>query len=233
MQRLIELIATEYVGLDSYPKGVLSLYAKCRYLAEVCDNPPLSFLNDGKEHRVLKSHLVIFLHSIDGENVRTSDVQDMLSLLVKARRIHMVASVTHLNAHLMWNGEQYDRFNWIWKDVTAFLPSEIEMKNQVTTGYGANAASTRGIAYVLKSLTKRHIEALQVLSNFQESKGDQDMDFQDFYVKCFNDLVVSNEAMLRKLLVEFKDHKLVSVKREGGREYIRNLVPAAELEQTS
>lgn len=59
------------------------------------------------------------------------------------------------------------------------------------------------------------------------------MDFQDFYVKCFNDLVVSNEAMLRKLLVEFKDHKLVSVKREGGREYIRNLVPAAELEQTS
>jgi origin recognition complex subunit 2 len=44
-------------------------------------------------------------------------------------RVHLVASVDHVNASLLWSKREAARFNWVWQEATTFAPYKLETAN--------------------------------------------------------------------------------------------------------
>lgn len=65
-------------------------------------------------------HLYILLHNLDGPALRSADAQTALSVLAAAGRIHVAASVDHVNASLLLDQRQRQRGNWVWHDITTY-----------------------------------------------------------------------------------------------------------------
>ena len=40
--------------------------------------------------------------------------------------VHLIASIDHVNAPLLWDFALLDRFGWVWHDVTSFAPYRLE-----------------------------------------------------------------------------------------------------------
>lgn len=56
--------------------------------------------------------LYLIIHNIDGTMLRGDAAQMALSTLAGTRRIHVVASIDHINAPLLWDHDKLARFNW-------------------------------------------------------------------------------------------------------------------------
>ena len=75
--------------------------------------------------------------------------------------------------------------------------------------------SAAGASFVLKSLTQNHKDVLLVLANHQLHVDSFGMEATELYAQCSRDMIVSNFSQLSRLLVEFKDHKIVSTRKLG------------------
>jgi len=96
----------------------------------------------------------IIIHNIDGSMLRSKKTQTILSLLAEVNALHVIASVDHINAPLIWNHTQLGRFNWSWFDVTSFEPykEETSYENSLLVQHtGALALSS--LVHVFRSLT--------------------------------------------------------------------------------
>ena len=49
--------------------------------------------------------LYLLVHNIDGAQLRHTNVQTALSILAEAERIHLLCSIDHVNAPLLWSAE--------------------------------------------------------------------------------------------------------------------------------
>ncbi|KAL1415681.1 hypothetical protein MTO96_029047 [Rhipicephalus appendiculatus] len=57
--------------------------------------------------------IFILINNIDGLGLRSAKVQEILSTLSIATHIHIIASVDHINAALLWNQETSRRFRFV------------------------------------------------------------------------------------------------------------------------
>ncbi|CAG8750546.1 22954_t:CDS:1, partial [Gigaspora rosea] len=60
------------------------------------------FLNPDRDFQ----HLYITVHNIDGQNLRTLQVQNCLGILASCPNIHLIASVDHINATLLFDQDR-------------------------------------------------------------------------------------------------------------------------------
>lgn len=79
------------------------------------------------------AHIFIVINNIDGVMLRKTKDQHIISRLAKIEQVHLIASIDHINAPLMWDQTCMDNFNFIWYDCTTMLPykNETAFENSV------------------------------------------------------------------------------------------------------
>jgi len=173
-----------------------------------------------------KQPLLLILHNIDGMNLRQH--QRILGILASCENIYFIASCDHINTEIMWDMRDLDRFDFIYHDCTTYIPHIIE-----TNGFTnpplipqsmSISTSSRGIGYILKSLTPNHVLVLKEMTK-QQLLNNHGILFHQLLEYCLENFWVSNENTLKHYLREFMDHNLISKKKnikDGIERYVVN-----------
>ena len=187
----------------------------------------------------IPDEIFLIIHNIDGQMLRSDTAQTALSILAQSPSIHIIASVDHINAPLLWDQKKLSRFNWLWHDTTTYEPyrNETSYENSLLVQQSGSLALS-SLIHVTDSLTPNARGVFELLVKYQlEHKSETDgiylgMSFHDCYLKCREKFLVSSDVTLRSQLTEFKDHKLVrSRKGHDGVEYLFIPVDNAVLNQ--
>ena len=186
-----------------------------------------------------RSRLYLVLHSIDGAALRTVEAQEALSRLAVLPQVHLVASVDHVNAPLLWPADTtLARFRWAWQDCTTFAPYDAEGAFMaVQLGDQSEGRRVRGAVMLLRGLTGNAQKIFQLLAEHQlrqlqchrdarpleaDEADDADttaaigLSFDTLYRRCRQAFLVSNPNSLRAVLTELRDHELLVSLSGGG-----------------
>lgn len=188
-----------------------------------------------------KPKVVLLVHNIDGESMRSDKTQAFLSKLSSAKEIWVVATIDHINAPVMWDAAKLALYNFLWHDLTTYESYAIEtsFEDPLALGKVRTAAGNKGVKYVLSSLTMKARGLYRVLICHQietmatELHGSIDdqrnvagtaqfgIEFKLLYQKCVEEFLVSNELNFRTMLTEFIDHKMAIItKDQSGTELV-------------
>ncbi|XP_043549104.1 origin recognition complex subunit 2 [Chiloscyllium plagiosum] len=170
--------------------------------------------------------LYLLIHNIDGQMLRGDRNQQILGQLSAIPGIHLLASIDHLNAPLMWDQTRSCLFNWLWYEVTTFksYAEETSYENSLLVKQ-SGALALSSLIHVLRSLTPNARGIFKLLARFQLENKDNSyypgLSFQDFYQRCRDAFLVNSNLTLRAQLTEFRDHKLIRNKKGAdGVEYL-------------
>lgn len=184
-----------------------------------------------QHNELLKVDLVLVVHSIDGEAFRDERSQNYLSQLAALPNVWFIASSDNVNASLLWDLNRCKNFNFLWHDTTTYEPYSIEMsfKDVLSMGQSKKFLGTKGVRYVLTSLSSRAKELYQTLLQMQIQKlADSSteagrtglrpnvntaVDLRALYDKCRLILAVSNDIDFRNTLREYVEHKMCKMTR--------------------
>ncbi|XP_041660335.1 origin recognition complex subunit 2 [Cheilinus undulatus] len=180
-------------------------------------------------------HIYLLIHNIDGPMLRGEKTQSALGQLASLPNLHLVASLDHINAPLVWDQFQQSQFNWLWWECVTFqhYAEETSYENSLLVQQtGALALSS--LTHVLRSLTPNARGIFKLLVNFQLENKDNPsytgLSFQDFYQRCREAFLVNSDLTLRTQLTEFRDHKLIRTRKGAdGVEYLLVAVDASTL----
>ena len=170
----------------------------------------------------------LIIHSLDGPMLRNERTQSALSILATCPHVHILASVDHINAPLLWNQTLLGRFNWLWHDVTTFEPyrEETSYENSLLLRQSGSLALS-SLVHVMSSLTPNARGIFELLARHQlehqrdGERGYTGLSFSECYRRCKEKFLVNNDLTLRAQLTEFRDHRLVrSTKGGDGVEYL-------------
>lgn len=175
------------------------------------------------------THVYLIIHNIDGSMLRGEKTQQTLGQLASFPNLHLLASIDHINAPLIWDQSKMSLFNWLWYETTTYQPytEETSYENSLLVQQtGALALSS--LTHVLRSLTSNARGIFRLLAEFQLENKDNPayggLSFQDFYQRCREAFLVNSDITLRTQLTEFRDHKLIRTKKGvDGVEYL--LIP--------
>ncbi|KAI9009676.1 origin recognition complex subunit 2-domain-containing protein [Gaertneriomyces semiglobifer] len=188
--------------------------------------------------------LYLLIHNIDGESLRNPTAQSSLSLLAACPRIHVVASIDHINAPLLWDNVKTSRFNWVWHDVSTFRPymTETTFEHTLMVQRGGEV-NVRGVSYVLRSLASNATRIFRLLAEHQISAAQRDgakkngggeqvgLAYHMYYHKALEHFLVGNELTFKTQLTEFRDHQIIqSRKAPDGTEILYIPLDAEALE---
>lgn len=200
-------------------------------LLEIKESP--SNINEGVEMIIEETNKTsgVYLLINNIEAIKGVKIQGILATLASAPKIHLVATIDHINGPLIWDHEKLSKFNFTWWDVTSFLPYQHETEcklNLLTQQNSALALSS--LKNVFLSLTQNSKEIYLKVARYQlENYGKfyQGMAFKHLYLACREEFLVSSDLALRAQLTEFTDHKMIKSKRcaESGAEYL--VIPIA------
>ena len=182
------------------------------------------------------SEVFLVVHNIDGAALRVEKAQMALSLLSSCPHVHILASIDHINAPLIWDQAMLGRFNWAWHDVTLYRPYQIETSYENSLVKRSSSLAFSSVIQVIKSLTSNARGIFRLLAYWQiENHGDPSylgLTLTELYTKCRERFLVNSEATLKTHLTEFLDHKLIRWKKAGdGAEYLVVAVDHAVLMQ--
>eukprot|EP00118_Oscarella_pearsei_P014077 m.118595 g.118595 ORF g.118595 m.118595 type:complete len:209 (+) comp37648_c0_seq16:1548-2174(+) len=164
-----------------------------------------------------KTDIYLVIHSIDGAKFQNEKSQKILSLLAKMKYVHVLASVSHVNAALLWGHVEKDCFNWICYDGTTYEPHDLEMsyENSLLV-QDRNLLALNSIEQVLKSLTPNGRGVFLLLCTHQleqQKQTYQGLALPELYHKCRETFLVSSMPALKAQLTEFRDHKLMQSRK--------------------
>ncbi|XP_039304147.1 origin recognition complex subunit 2 isoform X2 [Solenopsis invicta] len=161
--------------------------------------------------------LYLIIHNIDGIMLRSNKAQNMLASLAAIANIHVIASVDHINAPLLWDHIKRAKLNFYWWDATTLLPYQAE------TSYESSLLVQQSSGLVLSSLQNVFLSLTSnartiylILVKYQLSNSSSNfagMLFKDLYRAAREQFLVSSDLALRAQLTEFIDHKLLRTKR--------------------
>ena len=171
------------------------------------------------------SEVFLVVHNIDGVALRVEKAQTSLSLLSSCPHIHILASIDHINAPLIWDQAMLSRFNWAWHDVTLYKPYQIETSFENSLVKQSSSLAFSSMIQVSRSLTSNARGIFRLLAYWQiEHHGDPSylgLTLTELYAKSREKFLVNSEATLKTHLTEFLDHKLIRWKKAGdGAEYL-------------
>lgn len=112
------------------------------------------------------------IHNIDGPQLRTEVVQQSLAFLADGTgaNLHLIATVDHINAPLMWNHSKLSQFRWLWINSTTFAPYKEELKSgqsdflTIGGGMGSSGHSIASLHSIWASLTQNAREVFIILA---------------------------------------------------------------------
>lgn len=176
--------------------------------------------------------IFILINNIDGMGLRSAKVQEILSTLSTACHIHIIASVDHINAALLWNQQTSRRFRFVWINATTFEPYALESSLEPLKSSASNALSS--LKHVFSSLTPNARKIFLLIARHQldntESPSYAGMSFHDCYHRCREAFLVNSDLTLRAQLREFLDHMLLKMKKgHDGTENLLIPIEAAAL----
>ncbi|NXJ66287.1 ORC2 protein, partial [Rostratula benghalensis] len=173
--------------------------------------------------------LYVLIHNLDSQMLRGERSQQILAQLSSLPSIYLIASIDHINAPLMWDQAKLSLYNWLWYETTTFSPyvEETSYENSLLVQQSGSLALS-SITHVLRSLTLNARGIFRLLAQYQLENKDNPsypgLSFQDFYQQCREAFLVNSDLTLRAQLTEFRDHKLIRIKRgSDGVEYL--LIP--------
>ncbi|GBG70537.1 hypothetical protein CBR_g6665 [Chara braunii] len=206
-----ETLFEQMYGGDDYSRGATK--AKLSAITQSTDSI-LTFI----ELAGISGHHFVYLilHNIDGPAMRSADVQEALSQVAACKAVHVVASVDHIHAPLLWDRQMSSgRFNWWWQHTPTYAPYTLETAYipPLLAARGAEQTARSAIV-VLQSLTPNARSVFNVLANQQLSQPDEaGLPMSRLYTLCREQFLVSSEMTLRTHLTEFRDHELVRTRR--------------------
>ncbi|XP_064472242.1 origin recognition complex subunit 2-like [Ornithodoros turicata] len=170
-----------------------------------------------REHYSQKDtdELFLLVNNIDGSGLRHSKAQGLFTQLARSPRIHIIASVDHINASLLWDQEQMKTLSFVWINATTFEPYVLEsslepLKNDASTTLGS-------LQHVFCSLTPNAKKIFLLIARYQidhkDSPGYIGLSFQECYKRCREAFLVNSDLTLRTQLTEFLDHMLLKIKK--------------------
>ncbi|XP_054888805.1 origin recognition complex subunit 2 isoform X2 [Poeciliopsis prolifica] len=176
-------------------------------------------------------HIYLLIHNIDGPMLRGEKTQSALGQLAALPNLHLVASIDHINAPLVWDQFKQSQFNWLWWECVTFqhYTEETSYENSLLVQQtGALALSS--LTHVLRSLTPNARGIFKLLVKFQLENKDNPsysgLSFQEFYQRCREAFLVNSDLTLRTQLTEFRDHKLIRTRK--GADGVEYLIVAVE-----
>ncbi|CAN7984198.1 unnamed protein product [Ixodes hexagonus] len=159
--------------------------------------------------------LYLLINNIDGPNLRHSKTQAVLSRLSAVAHIHIVASVDHVNASLLWDQETSRAYRFVWINATTFEPYVLESSLEPLKSCAASTLSS--LQHVFCSLTPNARKIFLLIARHQldsaDSPGYSGLSFQDCYHRCREEFLVNSDLTLRAQLREFLDHLLLKIKK--------------------
>lgn len=199
-------------------KGVLNCILKDVLKHEL--KPPESVLQQVELIRKIlvpvDIHIYIVINSIDGVALRTKEDQSVLSCLASIPAIHMVASIDHIYAPMLWNLKHASEFKWLAHDVTTYEAYTEETQFIGNIMKSRFLAHENKIADVLKSLTPNHSEIMTLLASEQLERHPNGLEFASFFKRCISACLVTNQIQMRSHISELEDHELIHKKKMNG-----------------
>uniref|UniRef100_A0A8C4NJX1 Origin recognition complex subunit 2 n=1 Tax=Eptatretus burgeri TaxID=7764 RepID=A0A8C4NJX1_EPTBU len=170
--------------------------------------------------------LFLLVHNVDGPTLRASRTQEWFAQLATLPGIHIIATIDHVNAPLVWDQGRAGQFRWLWFDVPTFEAYTEETayeKSLLVHSSGTLVLSS--LRHVLHSLTPNARGIFALLAQYQLKHKDTTfypgLSFQSCYQQCREAFLVSSDIALRAQLTEFLDHRLVRTKKgSDGVEYL-------------
>lgn len=173
--------------------------------------------------------LFIVVHNLDGPMLRSDKVQTTFASLASLSRVHLIASIDHINAPLIFDSGKMSCYNALWFDATTLSPysEETSYENSLLVQQ-SGALALSSLVHVFKSLTPNAKGIFLMLARYQLDQKDNSnyvgLSFSDMYQRCRETFLVNSDLTLRAQLTEFKDHKLIrSKKGHDGTEHL--LIP--------
>ncbi|GLH01024.1 Uncharacterized protein GBIM_07263, partial [Gryllus bimaculatus] len=164
------------------------------------------------------SRLFLVIHNIDGVMLRNDKCQEVLASLSSTPNIHLIASIDHISAPLMWDQNVLSLFNFSWWDTTTFQPyvNETAFESSLLVQQSGHLALS-SLQNVFRSLTNNAKKIFLLMAEYQKEHKDEShysgMPFKKLYTMCRESLLVSSDLALRSQLTEFLDHRLVKSRR--------------------
>ncbi|KAI8824552.1 origin recognition complex, subunit 2, partial [Fimicolochytrium jonesii] len=133
----------------------------------------------------------LLIHNIDAPPLRARATQAAFARLAAHPHIHLLATIDHINAPLLWDNVAAHNFNWLWRDLTTFADYEVETLRAGNTTLGARCAraglgevggvagATDGartlsaVLHVLRSLNSNARGIFRLLCEHQLAAGDE------------------------------------------------------------
>ncbi|XP_048200945.1 origin recognition complex subunit 2 isoform X2 [Perognathus longimembris pacificus] len=170
--------------------------------------------------------LFLLIHNLDSQMLRGDSSQQIIGQLSSLHNIHLIASIDHLNAPLMWDHAKQSLYNWLWYETTTYSPysEETSYENSLLVKQSGSLPLS-SLIHVLRSLTPNARGIFRLLIKYQLDNQDNPsyigLSFQDFYQQCREAFLVNSDLTLRAQLTEFRDHKLIRTKKgTDGVEYL-------------
>ncbi|GIL96751.1 hypothetical protein Vretimale_2563 [Volvox reticuliferus] len=158
-------------------------------------------------------HAFVVIHNLDGPGLR-GDVS-LLSELAACPQVHVIASIDHAMAPLLWDSGDAARFRWQYFNATTFQPYIVETSKapSLLVDVFKSGVVTAGAGTVLRSLVLGAQEVFKVLAeHLLEDEECEGVAFAHLYRMCRERYLVRDEGVLRQHLVEFVDHQLLRVR---------------------
>jgi len=171
--------------------------------------------------------LFLLIHNLDGPMLRASKTQAVLARLAQTPNVHLIASIDHINAPLIFDSGKMSKYNALWYDATtlAAYTEETSYENSLMVQQ-SGALALSSLIHVFKSLTPNAKGVFLLLAKYQLNQKDnpnyQGLSFGDMYQRCREAFLVNSDLTLRAQLTEFRDHKLIK-SRKGG-DGVENLI---------
>lgn len=162
--------------------------------------------------------LFLLVASLDGPALRSEKMQQLLCRLAKCPQVHLIGSVDHVNAPLIWNQNMMASLNATWFDASTFAPyaEETSYENSLLV-QNTGALALSSLRHVFQSLTTNARGVFLLLAKEQVAHASDSaydgMSVSGLYRRCRDRFLVSSMVALRCQLTEFRDHKLVASRR--------------------
>jgi len=154
--------------------------------------------------------------------------QAALSILARSPFIHLIASIDHINALIMWDPEMLNRFGFLYIEANTYRC----YRSELLSGYSkllrlcpTSAADSEHTQASLdafwQSLSNNSRKILWILSKLTTSSKPS-VTFEDLFKKARDNFAVSTVETLSQHLVEFNEHHVT--KEDKNREGHRTVV---------
>ncbi|KAJ3371475.1 Origin recognition complex subunit 2 [Kappamyces sp. JEL0680] len=182
-------------------------------------------------------YITLLIHNIEGTNLTPEPIQKAISVLASHPKIFLVASSDHLNTPTLWDATKISLFNFVWHEMTTYQPYLVEtsFENSLISAVGGETQGSVGARFVLASLAPSVRNLFRLLAKhqieYQAAQGSQGetecgeecgIERETLLQKCRNAFFITEASAFNTALNEFRDHKMVVVKKgsEGEVVYI-------------